>query len=130
MDQYTPENPSLPAQEVAAISGHVLEHKENPENKELGGFEVVKKSLESYTAPVVAQAKNDAPMDPNLPSYVAPEPAAVKQEIEHLLSLVFQKGILSATAEAAHSNPFILDAFHDALAGKLYPELQKRGIVD
>jgi hypothetical protein len=40
-----------------------------------------------------------------------------------------RKGIGSALTESAKSPYFVQDAFHDALAGKLYPELQKRGMI-
>ena len=39
------------------------------------------------------------------------------------------KGIEKAAAEAKKSNPYVLDAFHDALVEKLYPELQRRGVL-
>ena len=47
-----------------------------------------------------------------------------------LLDLAFHHGIEKANSEAKKSSPFIVDAFHDALVTKLYPELQKRGIVE
>jgi hypothetical protein len=65
-----------------------------------------------------------------LPDYAANAPAETKLEIEHLLEMAFREGIMKANAEASRSNPFVIDAFHDSLAGKLYPELKKRGIVD
>ncbi len=64
-----------------------------------------------------------------LPDYAANAPAETKLEIEHLLETAFREGIMAANTKAARSSPFVLDAFHDALAGKLYPELKKRGIV-
>ena len=41
----------------------------------------------------------------------------------------FQHGLDKANAEAMKSSPFVMDAFHDTLAAKLYPELQRRGIL-
>ena len=64
-----------------------------------------------------------------LPAYAQNAPAEIKLEIEYLPDLAFQKGIATAMKESAKSPYFVQDAFHDALAGKLYPELQKRGVL-
>lgn len=64
-----------------------------------------------------------------LPDYAQNAPAEVKLEIEYLLDMAFHQGITKALSESEKSPYFVQDAFHDALAGKLYPELQKRGIV-
>ena len=53
----------------------------------------------------------------------------MKLEIEYLCDMALRKGIATAMSESEKSPYFVQDAFHDALAGKLYPELQKRGIV-
>jgi hypothetical protein len=64
-----------------------------------------------------------------LPDYAKDAPAEVKLEIEYLCDVALRKGIGTAMSESEKSPYFVQDAFHDALAGKLYPELQKRGIV-
>lgn len=64
-----------------------------------------------------------------LPDYIKDASPEIKLEVEYLLDLAFHEGLAKANAEAKKSSPFILDAFHDALVGKIYPELQKRGIV-
>ncbi len=134
-----PDQPELqPAleQDLHAISAEIARNREKPENKLLSGHELVRNSVKSYTAPVApppsaatapaAQTDNDSV----LPAYAQSASAETKQEVEHLLSLAFQEGVLSAAARAAKSSPYVLDIFHDALAGKLYPELKKRGLVD
>jgi hypothetical protein len=126
MDQFSPEQPSISAQEMEAVAAEVKRHQENPEHRTLTGEELVKKSIQTYTG---AQPSAGAPSD-DLPEYASNASPRVKEEVEHLLGLVLHKGILAANSEASRSNPFVLDAFHDALTGKLYPELQKRGIVD
>jgi hypothetical protein len=73
--------------------------------------------------------QTDASQDP-LPDYAKDAPAAVKLEIEYLCDVALRKGIATAMSESERSPYFVQDAFHDALAGKLYPELQKRGIVN
>ena len=64
-----------------------------------------------------------------LPAYAQSAAPEVKLEIEYLLDIALRKGIGPALTESAKSPYFVQDAFHDALAGKLYPELQKRGMI-
>jgi len=45
------------------------------------------------------------------------------------MDVALKQGLEKALAEARKSPYFVQDALHDALAGRLYPELQKRGIV-
>ncbi len=68
---------------------------------------------------------NDGP----LPAYAQAASPEVKREIEHLLDVAMAKGISEALAESEKAPYFVQDAFHDALAGKLYPELQQRGLI-
>ncbi|MDR3581776.1 MAG: hypothetical protein P4L67_00690 [Candidatus Pacebacteria bacterium] len=86
--------------------------------------------------PSAAPAQNPAPAAPVLPNTASPLPdyaqnaaPEVKLEIEYLLDLALTQGLGKALTESGKSPYFVQDAFHDALAGKLYPELQKRGIV-
>lgn len=51
------------------------------------------------------------------------------EEVNRLVSLIPSKGIKAAIAEAKKLDPFLLDAFHDALVDKLYHELANRGLV-
>jgi hypothetical protein len=64
-----------------------------------------------------------------LPSYAQTASPETKREIEHLLDIALGQGIGKALTESENSPYFVQDAFHDALAGKLYPELQKRGLI-
>ena len=65
-----------------------------------------------------------------LPDYAENAAPEVKLEIEYLLDIALRQGISKALTASEKSPYFVQDAFHDALAGKLYPELQKRGIVN
>ena len=78
-------------------------------------------------APVPAP-QDDGSQSP-IPDYAEDAPAEVKLEIEYLCDVALRKGISAALSESEKSPYFVQDAFHDSLAGKLYPELQKRGIV-
>lgn len=64
-----------------------------------------------------------------LPDYAQNAAPEVKLEIEYLLDMALRDGISKALTASEKSPYFVQDAFHDALTGKLYPELQKRGIV-
>jgi hypothetical protein len=71
---------------------------------------------------------NASPTSP-LPDYAQNAPAEVKLEIEYLMDVALRQGLGKALSEAQKSPYFVQDALHDALAGRLYPELQKRGVV-
>src|SRR6185369_12524381 len=64
----------------------------------------------------VAASSNSSP----LPAYAQTASPEVKLEIEYLLEVVLQKGLGAALSESKKSPEFVQDAFHDALAGKLY----------
>ena len=80
------------------------------------------------TAVAAPQGATSGTRNP-LPDYAQKRRPEVKLEIEYLLDLALQHGIGKAISESEKSPYFVQDAFHDSLAGKLYPELQKRGIV-
>lgn len=90
-------------------------------------FPGVRKDEEALKAEVFPQ-KITAQSSP-LPAYAQTAAPEVKLEIEYLLEIAFSKGLGPALAESKKSPDFVQDAFHDALAGKLYPMLQKKGVV-
>lgn len=122
--------------DIERLSAEVKTNQEHPELRGASAHEVIKQSLKTVS-PQQQATDDKASTTPAqnvfqnpLPDYAANAPAETKLEIEHLLETAFREGIMVANAKAAHSSPFVLDAFHDSLAGKLYPELKKRGIVD
>lgn len=126
-----PELHPVVEQDLSAIAAEIARHRERPENQLLSSQELVKNSIRTYAgvqqvSPAAQKAMDE---DSILPAYASTASAQNKQEVEHLLSVAFREGIVKATAEAQKSSPYVLDTFHDALTGKLYPELQKRGIV-
>lgn len=133
-NNFSPDiKPEIPAADVEGVAREISKHKERPEAGRLTSHELLRMSLRSYTgaspqvqSPTPAQQVEESV----LPAYAQNAPAPTKEEIENLLRIAFQKGVLAAAEEAKKTNPFILDAFHDALAGKLYPELKKRGLLD
>lgn len=105
--------------------------------KNAEGLDAVKEAIRAFpqlphkeidgvpTPTVSAQAFSDSP----LPAYAQSAPPEVRLEIEYLLDIALHKGIGAAIQESAKSPYFVQDAFHDALAGRLYSELQKRGVL-
>jgi hypothetical protein len=73
----------------------------------------------------VSQQFNNSP----LPAYAQSAAPEVRLEIEYLMDFALREGLTKALAESEKSPYFVQDAFHDALAGRLYPELQRRGLV-
>ena len=111
-------------------------HRERPEMKNVPEKELLKEAIRAFprlekSTPTVsvpisqAQNNNRSP----LPDYAKDAAPETKLEIEYLLDCALYQGLGKALAEADKSPYFVRDAFHDALAGKLYPELQKRGII-
>ena len=50
-------------------------------------------------------------------------------KINNLIQAVFEQGITKTIKTLVEEDPFILDAFHDALTDKLYEELKTRKII-
>jgi hypothetical protein len=121
--------------DMARIATEIKLQRENPEMKNLTEQEVLKNAIRSFpelnTTPAAVGTVPLPHTDDNspLPAYAQSAPPESRLEIEYLLDLALKKGIGPALTESAKSPAFVQDAFHDALAGKLYPELQKRGIV-
>lgn len=120
---------SLPGADVAKIAEAAKFHAETPEGKEMKGEDITKKAIQ-IAAEAVPPVSSQAGQSLNvLTDYAVAAPEEVKQKIEKLLEVAANKGLIEATAEAKKSSPFILDAFHDALAAKLYPYLKEKGII-
>lgn len=117
--------------DIQRLAQEIQRHRERPELQGASEREIVKEAVRSVApTPAAPQPQPQAPSSQSpLPQYAESASAETKLEIEYLLDVAFHHGIAKANAEAAKTNPFVLDAFHDALVGKLYPELQKRGIV-
>jgi len=118
--------------DIKVLAEEIKRHGETPEGGNLAGKELLKQVIQSLpTAAPQDQAVSPPPSSAkgSLPDYAQSASAEVKLEIEYLLDVAFHHGIAKANAEAKQSPPFVLDAFHDALAGKLYPELKRRGLM-
>ncbi len=115
------------------LAAEIQRNREHPEFRHEGERALVKESLRTFPqadagSPFTPSPNSSATHGP-LPAYVDGSSPEVKLEIEYLLDVALKHGISKALAESQKSPYFVQDAFHDALAGTLYPELQKRGIV-
>jgi hypothetical protein len=120
--------------DLRRLATEIQKNRENPELTNAGEKEVIKEAIRAFPpvyqslaaqSPSLAQPRSTNP----LPDYAQSASPEAKLEIEYLLDLALKQGIGKALTESHKSPYFVQDAFHDALAGRLYPELQKRGIV-
>lgn len=116
--------------EIQRLSAEIQKYKELPEAQVISGQEMVKKAIQSTVpVPTPPPAQPAKQSNSKLPDYAADAPAEARLEVESLIDMAMYQGLDKANAEAMKTSPFVMDAFHDALAAKLYPEMQKRGIL-
>ena len=116
--------------DMKVLVAEVKKHRERPEAATMTEKEILKQAIRSLPpAANVQNPQQDAQSKSPLPAYAQTASAEVKLEIEYLIDMAFHHGIAKADAVARKAPAFVLDAFHDALAGKLYPEFQRRGIL-
>ena len=117
--------------DIKVLAEEIKRHEGAPEGRDLAGKELLKQAIKTLpqTAPADQVPPQSVSAKSPLPDYAQSASPEVKLEIEYLLDIAFHHGIAKANAEAKKSPPFVLDAFHDALAGKLYPELKRRGML-
>ena len=120
--------------DIERLSKEIKEKRDLLENKGVSNKELLKQTL----SPIVKQygsvqpvQLNVQPADDNkfLSDYLKDAPADVKIKVEKLIESAFRHGLTKAVGEAKNFDPFILDAFHDALTDKMYEELKKRGLI-
>ncbi len=94
------------------------------EKAEKSGEKLEKKELVKTSLKAIAESEL-------LPEYMESKEVAAEaaSAIETLLKLVLRKGIVAGLKESKKYSPFIQDAFHDVLADKLIPELEKRNLL-
>ena len=114
------------------------ERAENPDAAQKSDKEILSSILARHAQEVVpvgavaqtTTATSVTPSDDLLPSYAKEIPDAIKVQVEHLVMLTFEKGIVAGIAQARSLNdPFAMDAFHDALSEKLATHLKERGLL-
>ena len=119
--------------DIERLSKEIAEKRNLPEYKGVPERELVKQALQpiirkdfTQTAQSAAQPTAEKSF---LPDYLKDLSAETKLQVEQLIDLTFHQGIKKVVARARRANPFILDAFHDALTDKLYEELKSRNLI-
>ena len=124
---------------MKTLAAEIHRTQEMKDAKNVEGLDAVKEAIRAFpqlnhdqpdgngvpVPPVNGQSFSSSP----LPAYTQSAAPEIRLEIEYLLDIALRKGISTALSESAKSPYFVQDAFHDALAGRLYPELQKRGLM-
>ena len=132
---YPFEHAALEA-DMKRLAAEIGNNRDRPEMRNAPEKELLKEAIRAFprlggdeavvSVPVPQpQSNSQSP----LPDYAKDASPETKLEIEYLLDCALHQGLGKALAEADKSPYFVRDAFHDVLAGKLYPELQKRGII-
>ena len=126
-------------QDLQRVGAKVEQIKEGLESEKFEKKEVVKQSvrkladedIQKETEKISSAKVSEDEKERYFPDYVEEKDVdeQTKQIIEALLQLTVDKGILTALRQSKKYSPFIQDVFHDALADKLIPELEKRGIL-
>ncbi len=126
--------------DMKTLAAEIQRNRESDALKNASERELVKEAIRVFpqlnkvpaapapSVPASAAASSSSASSP-LPDYAQSAAPEVKLEIEYLLDIALTQGLDKALSASEKSPYFVQDAFHDALAGKLYPELQKRGIV-
>ena len=91
---------------------------------EIIGEKIQQSAPQYQPAPSVKPSPTTSQQDDSALSYVLPE---LKEKVQELVNLVFNKGLDDGVKEATRSNnPALIDAFHDVLVDELYNVLVER----
>ncbi len=130
-------------QEVQVLEKTLEEKKEKlkemaPEEKEEMVREYTRKRLEKLTpkpkkTEIPPSRPTTIPSPPAkkvLPSYLDTQDEDTKKIVKDLVKLSEEKGLKTALNKIQKTNqPFLLDAFHDALTFKFLQELRKKDVI-
>ncbi|MDP3956643.1 MAG: hypothetical protein Q8P97_01455 [bacterium] len=119
--------------DMERLAREVKEVQKQPEFKSAAPKEVIKQSLKSFggSATTATDDKSAPPDDAALlPNYMQSENEATQEELERLVEISIRDGFEVGISKARERGSFMVDAIHDALAEKVYPELKRRGILE
>lgn len=110
---------------------------ENPEAAHKSDKEILSSILARHVQEMSRPAPSSVPAssapaqdDAHLPSYAKELPDAVKVQVDRLVTLTLEKGIVAGIDQArAAKDPYVMDAFHDALAEKLAAALKAKNLL-
>jgi len=121
----------VPEADMNRIATAIGEQKELQEGEPAAPHEAIRATLQSLAGVAPPPATGAAKPAPSatMPDYLADAPEAVKQQVEALVQTAQYKGIDAAHEAAKKADPFVLDAFHDVMTGKLYRAFKDRGLL-
>lgn len=107
------------------------------EDKEFVRTALAEKIRQSFSAaPPASSVSSAVPVPPPPPkpasqgaSYLDSLDDATSAKVNVLIQEFFTKGLERAIRDAKNEEPYVMDAFHDALTDKLYEELKRRKAV-
>lgn len=120
---------SILEQEIQSLSKEIQEHKATLEKPATSDREIVRAALGARIQKPPIDQPAAQPQSDILPKYLESESAEIKLKVEQLVDVAFHKGIDASIQEAKKLGPFILDALHDSLTGKIYDELKARKLL-
>lgn len=121
--------------DIERLSKEIAEKRNLLEHKDSSARELVKKSLEPMfkqdigKPTAVQSATQSTAQNQIIPDYLKNFSPEIKLRVEELVDSLFHQGIEKVVKRAKRANPFILDAFHDALTDKLHQELKNRKLI-
>jgi hypothetical protein len=94
---------------------------------------IISQKISQVEKPVASSQPQPQPQSQSqsqvLPSYLKDKDPSIKNEVESLVNLTLEKGLEEGIKIASKKDPFILDAYHDALSDVLIEELKKRNLL-
>lgn len=120
--------------DIELFGRQIVEKKSSPEHKNSSERELIRQTLPAIQKTAVQSptaAVKPASQLNTLPDYMKNSPAEIAKQVGIYVDKVFQNGLTRTIGEVQKnfSDPFFLDAFHDALTDKLYEELKKRKML-
>jgi len=116
--------------DIGRLETEIQNLREKPEFRGVGDHEVMKEAIKTIT-PSSQNSFQEGSGGGGSADQVGfePVPEEIKLEVENLVNLAFSEGIQKAIKKADKSSAFVIDTFHDILAGRLREEFKKRGLA-
>ncbi len=121
---------SMLEKDILRLSKEIKRHQEEAlPTQEASPREIIKSAIGAQIQSHVTDSIPQNAEPSVLPQYLQQESPEMQLKVEELVDLAFHKGIETSVKEAKKCGPFILDAFHDSLTGKIYDELKARKLL-
>ncbi|HEY4523692.1 MAG TPA: hypothetical protein VJK04_02355 [Candidatus Paceibacterota bacterium] len=119
--------------DIERLSQEVKEVKKQPEFQHAPPKEIIKQSLRSLSGSSAQLPSNNGAQNDDValfPNYMQSAQAADRAELQQLIQMSLRDGFEAGIREARKHGAFMVDAIHDALSEKVYPELKRRGVLE